>query len=616
MRKMTLIFIFAICLFVPFIGFCDDAVVLKYTTKIDVSSEKCIQTENVIIQVNNAKGDKYVDFVIDYSSNAKLKNLTGELRDIHSTVIRKLKKSDIKTTSKFDHFLFYNDNLAKRFSLKHNVYPYIVEVEFEHVISPYIYVAKWFPVWNTEINTQKAVLSVTVPEDYKLKINQVAVDSPSKQVAEKGVTYIWSSSYTSSNSEDIFATPLVDILPLVSVVPQNFYYIKPGSFDSWKAMGEWNLELDKGLDELPSEEKMTIDHLTDGIEDSRQIVRELYHYLQDNTRYVAVNIDLGGLEPYPASYVCENRFGDCKALTNYMKAMLSYKGIPSYKVFVRAGETPEKIHTDFPSHQANHVILAVPLANDTIWMECTASYLPFNYLGTFTQNRPVFLVEPNRSRIIHSPALTEEEVTSVLSYRFTINENDPKVRLSALFKLRGEAFEYFKGQSGSWTEKEKHNAFNELIPFKNYKVDEYEVMPVHRDSSFFILETTGTCNSPYQTVGEFVKVDLPSMNLPVFEKVKDRELPLDFYVPLAQIDTLFFDVPYDVLELKTPDNQAFEDEFGNFEMKIVQTSGQLCIVRKYNIYRQKISLEKYSNFYDFITEMKSSGSSIIFKPLK
>jgi hypothetical protein len=71
MNKIILNVIFILTILSPVIGHCDDAVVLKYTTQVEVSEKKCITTERLIMQINTPKGDEYTSFNIPYSDNSK-----------------------------------------------------------------------------------------------------------------------------------------------------------------------------------------------------------------------------------------------------------------------------------------------------------------------------------------------------------------------------------------------------------------------------------------------------------------------------------------------------------------------------------------------------------------
>ena len=70
-----------------------------------------------------------------------------------------------------------------------------------------------------------------------------------------------------------------------------------------------------------------------------------------------------------------------------MVAMLKEVGIKAYYTTIKAGQNATDIDVDFPSHQSNHIIVAVPNNHDTLWLECTDQTNPFGYLGTFTGDR-------------------------------------------------------------------------------------------------------------------------------------------------------------------------------------------------------------------------------------
>ena len=150
------------------------------------------------------------------------------------------------------------------------------------------------------------------------------------------------------------------------------------------------------------------------VTNKQEQIKILYHYLQDETRYVNISIKTGGLKPFPAAFVTEKKYGDCKALTNYMKAMLSHIGITSYYSKIFAADAVKNIDKSFPSQQFNHVILCVPFEKDTIWLDCTSKG-PFNYLGTFTQNRDAYIIKKNSSFFAKTPVLKFKDVLDVIS---------------------------------------------------------------------------------------------------------------------------------------------------------------------------------------------------------
>src|SRR5690606_172937 len=125
------------------------------------------------------------------------------------------------------------------------------------------------------------------------------------------------------------------------------------------------------------------------------------------TRYISVQVGIGGIQPIAASEIDRVKYGACKGLTNYTKALLEVVGVRSDYTEVHAKSSGQKsIDKDFPSllGQVNHVILNIPLENkESIWLECTSQTMPFGFLGDFTDNRDVLSITPEGGRIIRTP---------------------------------------------------------------------------------------------------------------------------------------------------------------------------------------------------------------------
>ncbi|HEY4148413.1 MAG TPA: transglutaminase-like domain-containing protein [Chitinophagaceae bacterium] len=98
-----------------------------------------------------------------------------------------------------------------------------------------------------------------------------------------------------------------------------------------------SVESSRMRDQLPDEAKKKIHALTDSLHNEREKINAVYRFLQQNTHYVSIQLGIGGWQPFDAAYVYNKRYGDCKALSNYMVAMLREIGISGNSVLIRGG---------------------------------------------------------------------------------------------------------------------------------------------------------------------------------------------------------------------------------------------------------------------------------------
>lgn len=588
-----------------------DAVVLNYDVKISIKGQQKISETFLKIQVNHPNGDKYVHFNLDYSRHFKLGEISGEIYDMTGKRLRKLTKNDIKVSSSFHNSTFYSDHFVKKFTLKHNQYPYIIECRYIYKTSSFIQIADWSPVWDTDIPTQCASVYFTCPIDYDYKIKSISIDPPtSRKETDGSKTTIWKSSYTNQKFDNILMPPLYELLPKLLITPQNFKYIINGSQTSWTKLGQYFSTINKGLDVLTPTEKETINQLTYQIRDTVLLINTLYQYLQDNTRYVNISIKHGGLLTYPATYVCNKKFGDCKALCNYMKALLRYKGIDSQTAMVVSGNNPVAVYTDFPSQQFDHVIICIPRL-DTIWLECTTKLLPSNYIGAFTQNRQVLLIDDEKSKLVKSPAIMPEQVNNVFSYHFH-NQHEKNVEVNYKATLRSTNFEKLRGIATYQSNRETEEFISGFIDLKNVKINTWQIDDPSRDSTYLNLLCNFSCTSPCEAIGNYFKINHPPQKLPKFETVDNRKFDVRITVPIAQTDTIKYTQNFKSLSLSTNKNTQIESPFGMYKIEHILTNEQYIIIRHFVIPAQTIQLSDYAEFYQFYSKLYNSCASTLF----
>lgn len=601
-KKLLLSFL----LLLPAACYCQtfDREIVKLAEHYQIKGDKVTETDTVVIQINNREGEE--EICISYTKGDKLSIEAGWIEDMDGNIVRKLSMKDVKDRSYNSESVFFGDNFIKFFSLKHHIYPYRIGYSYRMNYSKSLG-ACGVDCRMADQPIHSGELTVELPADESIMHKEVNAASP--EITKDGdlVKYRWRYSYTPLEKEETNGLKTNGDEPVIHVMPTNFKYGVTGSFDSWQSYGNWMYRLNKGRGDLPPTEQSKITSLTNGVTDSKTKAKILYRYLQDNTRYINVNLKLGGFQTFPASYVSENKYGDCKALTYFMQAMLKYAGITSYPALVLAGKQVPQTDTTFPFPEFNHVILCVPFEKDTVFLECTSKNIPFGYLGTFTQDRAVLLVDENNSRIIHTPALREKEVkcTSV----FEVNPEKSEVSMRST--LRGADYEYFNSMASSISRNEMDIYIrNRAIPSAS-ELLEYTLLKNDREVAELQFNAKVRVENILQAYGKNLRIRPLSYSLPMYETPDKRKSGVQFDYPECYSDTIVYRLNNTKIS-KAPSNTAIESKYGSYSVSYTVGQNSLVCTKSLQIASGKIRLEDYKDFYEFIQSVKNIERQTIY----
>ncbi len=95
------------------------------------------------------------------------------------------------------------------------------------------------------------------------------------------------------------------------------------------------------------------------------------HYVQNEIRYVGIEIGSGSFIPTPADETVQRLYGDCKGKTLLLLEILRHLGIEAYPVLVNT-RYGEALDEDGPRLRAfNHVLVQVVWSGKTYWLDPT-----------------------------------------------------------------------------------------------------------------------------------------------------------------------------------------------------------------------------------------------------
>ncbi|ASB49534.1 DUF3857 domain-containing protein [Alkalitalea saponilacus] len=591
-----------------------DAELMSLNTSVSINSGRLFTKNQFEIKINNRGGERHSDVVIPFSTMNRVSNIEAFILDANGNKVKKLSRRDIKERSTISGMSFYRDRKEKYFTLSHNEYPYTLVYSFQMRQREFVYLASWTPVLNLDVPTRHATLEVDIPASFEINIHKQFIDQYSFEESEARVSHRWETSYDDLIVPENFSPSLHQFLPSVDVVPLHFRYAKSGSQTSWVEFGNWQYSLLEGKSDLPLAEKLKINSLVSEVICQREKTKILYQYLQNTTRYVNVSIETGGLNPYPASYVARNRYGDCKALTNYFKAVLEHVGVSSYYTLIWAGDRRVRpINKEFPATQFNHAILGVFLDGDTIWLDCTSKG-PFNYPGTFNQNREALLIDNNNSRFVDVPAFKKTDVKRERLFSFSSPSNsNSSVRITTVY--RGAEFETLYMVERFMQRNTRDQFLRNEFLIKGFDVIGFEL----KEPDFFnhevAFEQVASSRNTFVKVGEDkMLIRILPLNIPAFVSSEERKLPVKLDIPIYYSDVLEYNLPEGYIFIEEDTEYVIRDKAGFYRRASSYDQGKITVEKEFFLNQGEYTSEDYIGLYEFtqqVRSMESNGSMII-----
>jgi hypothetical protein len=586
----------------------DNNEILSTNTHVWVRDGKEIVVDTVLIRINNQYGEEKIQ--IGYDKISRLKSLKAYIEDLHGNRIRELSSTEYLNRSVYQESSLYSDLKERVFRPNHQVYPYCLRYVSIHVAGEFIQLVHWTPAGRSDQPYRKANLYLHLPKGYQTRCLVQNVTDIRTDTVKEGLITRYSVNPPQLNEQQYDKTFQVSTRPLVWIVPLCFRYGVDGSNLSWSGFGNWMAQLNKDLTKLPEHEVNMVHQLTQGLPDTLAIVRSLYHYMQDHTRYINVTLGIGGMKSYPAEYVAINKYGDCKALTNYMKALLECAGVRSHMVLVNSSLYPDIFFKEFPTSQFNHVVLLVPIGKDTIWLENTSSILPMGYLGASTHNRPGLLIDTQKSHLIHTPSLNQDDVSGTRAFEVQISPLG-NASIHWMHTGRGSDFEYFSFVKENIPVKSQLEYLDRYIPFKHYEPVVLNLNKKNRDSFSCVFEAKVEISNYCYLESE--RIYLPQ--IPIFKGLQFFPKPgLDGFqigLPIAVTDTVEYYLPECFQWEKLPEKIVITCPSGTFSMEYSSTGNQIRLLKKFILKEGLYSAESYQNVYTFYSQVKDAEKATI-----
>jgi hypothetical protein len=587
-------------------------VIRDYTKEIIIKSINS-GTEKIrkVVTILDKEGENKAYLAIHYDKNTVVFLKQATLYNAGGKKIRKIKQSEIFDAPAFSEFALYADDRIKLFKPDYAEYPYSIEYDYVLSLTNLISYGDWSPIVDYDISVEHAKLIFSFPHD--IKINKKEINCPSKpnEIQKDDIMIdTWELNGIKAIEDEPYDISISERTPGVYLMPSELIYDNfKGAANNWEEYGSWVRKLYNERRELSEVEKPKINALLKDIPDTLERIKALYHYLQENTRYVAIKLGIGGLQPFSAKTVFETGYGDCKALSNYMCSLLEFIGVKSYPALVSSGRYIEPIFNDFPNFQQfDHVILCIPHNTDTIWLECTSELIPFGFLGDFTDDRDVLLITEHGGKFAHTKKYELHDNSRSCRAHFDIDSTGTAT-CEIKTNFRGLQYDDIAELLYSNSDEQKKLLYkNSQLP--SPKINSFSITDFKNNSPSALLNESVVSGNYCSFTGKYMLVPLNRVNAqtPIQKMLKTRNSDILMNRSHIEYDTIVYRIPKNYKAESIPSGKNISSHFGEYSYSVSANENEIIYIRKFIIKQGRYKPVEYNDMYDFFLAVSKADN--------
>lgn len=566
---------------------------------------------NKVTTVMNKEGDSKAAIYIPYEKGDNISGVKVTIYDEAGKKVKSFSKSDFQDFANNSSGVFYSDSRVLVLPYTSAYYPYTVDFSYEITDQNTVFIPSFAPFSSTNTSLEEAQFKIINKSGIELRTKNYPSKYNYASAVESGSgtekTYTYKNVPAIENA--LLLPDPVKILPKVSFSLAQFNLAgRKGTLTDWKDFGTWcytNLVEPVAASSPGIKAEVAALKLEGSTEDK---VKKLYQHMQSKTRYIFVALGIGGWLPMQPDEVHKKGYGDCKGLTNYMKALLNEAGIPSTYCIINSSSSPISFDPDFPSMGGNHAILMVPTEKGNIWLENTSQQIAFNHLGYSTADRNVLAMTPKGIELINTPVYKAEENREKQVLKISLSE-DNSITGVGNFSYTGSQYDSNLGLV-NLDPKEKNDALKRRFSILNFEKVEMKNFNNDRDKAVITYDIDFKTNDFSKKAGSSLLFRaVPIFENQVYKTDESRELPFEIWQSFEDDYDIVFTLPKGYKIDEIPADSNISSEFGSYKISFVKDNDQVKVSRKIQLNKGIYPKEKYNDYISFRKKILNMDNS-------
>jgi hypothetical protein len=495
----------------------------------------------------------------------------------------------------------------------------IVGYEIEQEERPYVLQSDWYVQGNVPVREARFTLQLPPGWEYKAVWVNHATVAPTPAGNNQ---FQWTLSDLKAIRAEEEMPPLRALVAsmIVALLPPGAAS-RPKGFITWRDQGLWYGDILRGRRDPSPEIKQKVAELTSSKPTQLGKISAVAKFTQNDIRYVAIKLGIGGWQPHAAADVYAHRYGDCKDKATLMGAMLQQLGVDSYHVVINTDRGAVGADTPPQLGAFNHAILAIrlpPGLNDPslvatiqhpklgtlLFFDPTDPITPFGQLSGALQANYALVVTPDGGELTELPQLPSAMNAVHRHGKFTLAPNGI---------LSGDVSELRVGDRAA-EERERLKSVSKAED----KIKPIETLLANSLSSFHVTKATVSnldqTDQPFgfnyslvagayaKTAGDLLLVRPRVIGVRgsgVLETKEPRQYPLEFSGPSQDTDSFEIAIPAGYVVDDLPPAVDLDYSFASYHSKTEAAGNVLRYTRSFEIKELSVPMNKMDDLKKF-----------------
>ncbi len=353
-----------------------------------------------------------------------------------------------------------------------------------------------------------------------------------------------------------------------------------------------------------------VDQITGDDVSVKDKAEHIYKWVMKNIHYVAIENGLEGFVPRPADTVLKRKYGDCKDMAAIIVTMCNMAGLEAHYAWVGTNRLPYE-HNDLPlSLLFNHMICALKLNGQWIFLDGTTRLLPFGSNRYDIQGKEAMIaIDDNKYEVVKIPFEAADKNVTVDSTYISIEGK----------KITGSVKQFYKGYDAwklcdmlQYTKKEddREKAVRAITSrgSNKYIQSKYDIDASETGNRDVTIKADFVVDDYVHQAGKqcFVNLNLLRFYEDNAVNKKDRKVPAYFDYKNKHKEVVVLNLPkgYKVKSLPAPIKKSI-DGVWNYSISYTADKNRIVLTKEYELNTTAIASDYFADHNKMVDVLKN-----------